>query len=189
MGAFVGGCIDNLTALINKLTGVIDFVKNFFAGGWREAWESVKSIFSNVWNSIKSIARSALSAIVSPINNIISGINKVSSSVGIKAIPTIEIPQFAEGATVCRPTLAVVGEGSDPETIVPHNNKPRSRRLLASAAAGVGMKIGKGNSYTYAPVIYANNAQGVKEVLADDFERFKEYMRRMLDDDDREVFA
>lgn len=189
MGAFVGGCIDNLTALINKLTGVINFVKNFFAGGWREAWESVKSIFFNVWNSIKSIARSALSAIVSPINNIISGINKVSSAVGIKAIPTIEIPQFAEGATVSRPTLAVVGEGSDPETIVPHNNKPRSRRLLANAAAGVGMKIGKGNSYTYAPVIYANNAQGVKEVLADDFERFKEYMRRMLDDDDREVFA
>lgn len=189
IGTFVGGCIDNLTALINKLTGVINYVKNFFAGGWREAWESVKSIFSNVWNSIKSIARSALSAIITPINNIISGINKVSSVVGIKAIPTIAVPQFAEGATVSRPTLAVVGEGSDPETIVPHNNKPRSRRLLANAAAGVGMSLGKGNSYTYAPVIYANNVQGVKEALADDFERFKEYMRQMLGDDDREVFA
>lgn len=189
VGAFVGASIGKLTEMINQLTGVINFVKNFFAGGWREAWESVKSIFTNVWDSIKIIARSALSAIVSPINNIISGINKVSSVVGIKAIPTIEIPQFAEGATVSRPTLAVVGEGRDPETIVPHNNKPRSRRLLANAAAGVGMKIGKGNSYTYAPVIYANNAQGVKEVLDDGFEKFKEYMDRYQSDDGREVFA
>lgn len=189
IGTYIGAVIDRATEWINKLTSVIEFVKNFFAGGWREAWENVKSIFSNVWNSIKDIARSALSAIVKPINNIISGINKVSSVVGIKAIPTIEIPQFAEGATVTKPTLALIGEGRDDETIVPHNNKPRSRRLLENAAAGVGMRIGKGNSYTYAPVIYANNVQGIKEILAEDFERFKEYMNRLIDDDGREVFA
>ncbi|MGN0337898.1 MAG: hypothetical protein ACI4EE_10435 [Lachnospiraceae bacterium] len=188
-GKFIGDVIDNITGIITCLTGVIDYLNYFFAGGWVNVWEGIKSTFTNVWNSIKSVARFALSAIVKPINNIISGINKITSVVGIKAIPTIEIPQFAEGATVSRPTLAVVGEGSDPETIVPHNNKPRSRRLLANAAAGVGMSIGKGNSYTYAPVIYANNVQGVKEALADDFERFKEYMRQMLGDDDREVFA
>lgn len=188
-GKFIGDVIDNITGIITCLTGVIDYLNYFFAGGWVNVWEGIKSTFTNVWNSIKSVARSALSAIITPINNIISGINKVSSAVGIKAIPTIAVPQFAEGATVSRPTLAVVGEGSDPETIVPHNNKPRSRRLLANAAAGVGMSIGKGNSYTYAPVIYANNVQGVKEALADDFERFKEYMRQMLGDDDREVFA
>lgn len=188
-GTIIGDVIDNISGIIACLTGVIDYLNYFFAGGWVNVWEGIKSTFINVWNSIKSVAHSALSAIVKPINNIISGINKVSGVVGIKAIPTIEIPQFAEGATVSRPTLAVVGEGSDPETIVPHNNKPRSRRLLANAAAGVGMSLGKGNSYTYAPIIYANNVQGVKEELADDFERFKEYMRRMLGDDDREVFA
>lgn len=189
VGTLIGGVIDRITGIITCLTGVIDYLNNFFAGGWVRVWDGIKSTFQNVWSSIQSAAHSALSAIVSPINSIISGINKVSSVVGIQAIPSIEIPQFAVGATVSRPTLAVVGEGSDPETIVPHNNKPRSRRLLADAAAGVGMKFGKGNSYTYAPVIYANNVQGVKEALADDFERFKEYMRQMLDDDDREVFA
>ena len=188
-GSFIGDLIDNITGIITCLTGVIDYLNYFFAGGWVNVWERIKSTFTNVWNSIKSVARSALSAIISPINSIIGGINKVSSAVGIQAIPTIEVPKFAEGATVTRPTLAVVGEGRDPETIVPHNNKPRSRRLLANAAAGVGMSIGKGNSYTYAPVIYANNVQGVKEVLADDFERFKAYMKQMLGDDDREVFA
>lgn len=188
-GSFIGDLIDNITGIITCLTGVIDYLNYFFAGGWVNVWERIKSTFTNVWNSIKSVARSALSAIISPINSIIGGINKVSSAVGIQAIPTIEVPQFAEGATVTRPTLAVVGEGHDPETIVPHNNKPRSRRLLENAAAGVGMSMGKGDSYTYAPVIYANNVQGVKEVLADDFERFKVYMKQMLGDDDREVFA
>ena len=188
-GLFIGDLIDNITGIITCLTGVIEYLNYFFAGGWVNVWNGIKSTFINVWNSIKSVARSALAGIIKPINSIISGINKVSSAVGIAAIPTIEVPQFADGATVTKPTLAVVGEGSDPETIVPHNDKPRSRRLLANAAAGVGMSLGKGNSYTYAPVIYANNVQGVKEALADDFERFKEYMRQMLGDDDREVFA
>lgn len=188
-GVIIGDVIDNVTGIITCLTGLIDYLNNFFAGGWREAWEGVKSTFSNVWSSIKNIARSALSAIVRPINNIISGINHISGTIGIKAIPMIEIPQFAAGETVSRPTLAMVGEGSDPETIVPHNNKPRSRRLLATAAAGVGMKLGGGNSYTYAPIIYANNAQGVKEVLDDGFEKFKEYVERNNKDNDREVFA
>lgn len=188
-GIIVGDFLGVIQNVINILMSVIDFVRNVFTGNWSGAWESVRSIFAGVWSSMKGIAHAALTAIISPINAIIGGINKVSGAVGIKEIPTIEIPQFAEGATVSRPTLAVVGEGSDAETIVPHNNKPRSRRLLANAAAGVGMKIGKGNSFTYAPVIYANNTRGVKEMLDDDFERFKEYMNRLLSDDDREVFA
>lgn len=188
-GVIIGDVIDRVTGIITCLTGLIDYLNNFFAGGWVNVWEKIKSTFSNVWSSIKSIARSALSAIVKPINNIISGINHISGTIGIKAIPTIEIPRFAAGETVSRPTLAMVGEGNDPETIVPHNNKPRSRRLLATAAAGVGMKLGGGNSYTYAPIIYANNAQGVKEVLDDGFEKFKEYVERNNKDNDREVFA
>ena len=188
-GVIVSDFIGVITNVINILTNLLSFIGNVFTLNWSGAWENIKAIFINAIGSLGGIVHAALTAIVSPINAIIGGINKVSSAVGIKAIPTIEIPQFAEGATVSRPTLAVVGEGNDPETIVPHNNKPRSRRLLATAAAGVGMSLGKGNSYTYAPVIYANNVQGIREALADDFERFKEYMRQMLGDDGREVFA
>ena len=188
-GSIIGDFIGVIENIVNILTGIIDFVTNVFTGNWEGAWESIKSIFSNVWGAIKGVAHAALTAVVSPINAIIGGINKVSGAVGIPAIPTIEIPEFAEGTTVTRPTLAVVGEGSDPETIVPHNNKPRSRQLLANAAAGVGVPIGKGNSYTYAPIIYANNANDVKEALDDDFERFKQYMDRYNNDEGREVFA
>ena len=188
-GSIIGDFIGVIENIVNILTGIIDFVTNVFTGNWEGAWESIKSIFSNVWGAIKGVAHAALTAVVSPINAIIGGINKVSGAVGIPAIPTIEIPEFAEGTTITRPTLAVVGEGSDPETIVPHNNKPRSRQLLANAAAGVGVPIGKGNSYTYAPIIYANNANDVKEALDDDFERFKQYMDRYNNDEGREVFA
>lgn len=188
-GVIIGNFLGVIQNVLNILTGVIDFVRNVFAGNWAAAWENVKSIFSNAWSAMKGIAHAALTAILSPVNAIIGGINKVAGAVGAATIPTLEIPQFASGATVSRPTLAVVGEGRDPETIVPHNNTPRSRRLLANAAAGVGMRIGRGNSYTYAPVIYANNAKGVREVLDDGFERFKEYVERREKDNDREVFA
>lgn len=188
-GSIIGDFIGVIANIVNILTGIIDFVTNVFKRNWEGAWESIKSIFSNVWGVIKGVAHAALTELVFPINAIIGGINKVSGAVGIPAMPTIEIPEFAEGTTVTRPTLAVVGEGSDPETIVPHNNKPRSRQLLANAAAGVGVPIGKGNSYTYAPTIYANNATDVKEALDDDFERFKEYMDRYNNDEGREVFA
>lgn len=188
-GVIIGNFLGVIQNVLNILTGVINFVRNVFAGNWAAAWENVKSIFSNAWSAMKGIAHAALTAILSPVNAIIGGINKVAGAVGAATIPTLEIPQFASGATVSRPTLAVVGEGRDPETIVPHNNTPRSRRLLANAAAGVGMRIGRGNSYTYAPVIYANNAKGVREVLDDGFERFKEYVERREKDNDREVFA
>lgn len=188
-GSIIGDFIGVIANIVNILTGIIDFVTNVFKRNWEGAWESIKSIFSNVWGVIKGVAHAALTELVFPINAIIGRINKVSGAVGIPAIPTIEIPEFAEGTTVTKPTLAVVGEGSDPETIVPHNNKPRSRQLLANAAAGVGVPIGKGNSYTYAPTIYANNTTDVKKALDDDFERFKEHMDRYNNDEGREVFA
>lgn len=189
IGEVIGAAIDIITALIEKLTSAIEWLQTNFADTWNSIWSGVGSFFTGIWDTLKSTVRTVLQGIVAPINAIIGGINKVSGAVGIPAIPTIEIPEFAEGTTVTRPTLAVVGEGSDPETIVPHNNKPRSRQLLANAAAGVGVPIGKGNSYTYAPTIYANNATDVKEALDDDFERFKEYMDRYNNDEGREVFA
>lgn len=188
IGGFVGACVTRVTQLVDGLNNVLNFVRYVFTDGWRDAWEGIRTVFTSVWDTMKNVARSALSAVISPINNIISGINGVSAVVGIKAIPEIQLPQFAKGATITRPTVAVVGEGGDPETIVPHNNKPRSRRLLASAAAGVGMKLG-GDTYTYAPVIYARDTKGVREALDDGFERFKEYMDRYRSNKDREVFA
>lgn len=189
IGTVIGAVIDIVTGFINKLTGVIGWLQNNFVAGWNAIWSGIGSFFTGIWNGLKSVVRTVLQGLVSPINAIIKGINKISGVVGIKAIPTIEIPKFAEGATVTSPTLAVVGEGKDPETIVPHNNKPRSRQLLARAAAGVGMSMGGSREYTYAPVIYANDAKGVKEVLDDDFERFKEFMERYDREEGREVFA
>lgn len=188
IGTIIGGVIGIVTSLIEKLTGVITWLQSNFVNTWTSIWSGIGSFFSGIWTGIKNTVRTVLQGLVSPINGIIKGINKISSVAGIKAIPTIEIPQFAEGDTVTRPTLAVVGEGDDPETIVPHNNKPRSRMLLAQAAAGVGAKVGGGSTYTYAPVIYAGSAQGVKEVLDEDFERFRENMERFRDDEDRERF-
>ena len=78
---------------------------------------------------------------------------------------------LAKGATVNNPTLAMIGEAG-PETVVPHNNKPRSRALLAQAAAGVGVTGGGDTYISFSPVIHGgdNIKQQISEA-EDEFER------------------
>lgn len=42
-------------------------------------------------------------------------------STGMATASALSIPKFAKGGTVSRPTLALIGENKEPETVVPHN--------------------------------------------------------------------
>lgn len=180
---YVSGFLDILSAVISFVTGV-------FTTNWSDCFNNVASIFISIWDSIKQVAHDTLQSMVSPLNCLIGGVNTITSVVGIKAIPQITIPEFAEGGTLNKATLLIAGEGKDSETIVPHNNKPRSVALLNEAAKGVGRSVGsKIYQITYAPVIHALDVSGVKDELEEDFNKFKEFMSRYNDEDEREVFA
>ena len=179
-------------SVINVFTGLITFLSGVFSGSWQKVWEGVGSIFSAVWNGLKSIAIGAVNAVISVLNWFIgvynNTIGKLGSLVGAKiTIEPIEYLALAKGMTVTQPTLAMIAEGGDAETVVPHNNRPRSRQLAMEAARGTGLPIG-GNTYTFAPVIYANDATGVKQVLDDKYEQFKEWAETMTAQDRRLAF-
>ncbi|MBN1469432.1 MAG: hypothetical protein JW924_11970 [Fusobacteriaceae bacterium] len=53
--------------------------------------------------------------------------------------PQGNIPKFAVGGVVDRPTYALVGEGKEKETIIPHNRSKRSIALLEYTAKAMGM--------------------------------------------------
>lgn len=176
--------------LFDILTNLGLFVVNVLTGNFAAAFGNLANIVKAAWDGIKAVVHAGLVAIVSPINALIEGANKAIGVFKGKKIPKIEIPAFAQGATVSEPTLAWVGEGRDKETIIPHNNSPRSRALLAEAERGVyGSSGGKKEmSFVYAPVI--NGAgDSIKAELLEDYERFKEWMQRYKEEDDREVFA
>ena len=106
------------------------------------------------------------------------------------------IPGFATGGIVNSPTLAMIGEGGYSEAVIPLNNDVNSLNLwektgrLIGAYENTGSQSSYNNEFkfTYAPVVTASNAEGVKEVLENDarmkYEEFKAYFDRY----EREMF-
>ena len=115
----------NIKAIFSNIIGFID---NVFSGNWSAAWGNVVSIFGNVFGELANIAKAPINAVISVINMVLSKINEMKISipdwvpgVGGKTlgfnIP--QIPMLATGGIATAPTLAMVGEGGEPEAVLP----------------------------------------------------------------------
>ena len=118
-------CWANIQAIFSNIIGFID---NVFSGNWSAAWQNIVNIFGNVFGMIGNLAKAPINVVISAINWVLSKINSISVTipdwvpgVGGKTlgfnIPTI--PALASGGVATGPTLAMVGEGSEPEAILP----------------------------------------------------------------------
>jgi len=184
-----------IEGLVSVFQGIIDFLVNIFSIDWERVWRSIASVFKGIWDGMVAVVKICINLIIGIINGLLTAWNATLGEVGdwigvnIKIQP---IAYLAEGATIRRPTLAMVGEGGDTETVVPHNNKARSRMLAAEAVAGTGMSLGNHVQVSYSPTINAAPGTDMKElqkVLESDFERFAEWWRRMQEGEGRLSFA
>lgn len=188
--AVVASVIASVNAKINSIRAVflsIAAALTNFLGKWKSVFNTMKSIVSNVIGSIRAKIQSVTSVFSSlgtKISNIFSKIGKLKDKAS-----SVKVPGYSTGGTVSRPTLAMVGEGKYTETIIPHNDSPRSRSLLATAAKGMGVNLGGGNTYVFSPTIYAQNPENIVEKLEESYERFKAFMEQYRDEEDREVFV
>mgnify|MGYP005834764063 CR=1 FL=1 len=123
----VGNAINTIAGVLGGifkiLGGVIDFITGIFTGNWSKAWEGIKSIFGGIWDSIGSILKGVLNGIISAVNVVIRGLNKLKVPdwvpvIGGSGINIPEIPMLASGGVVNHPTLAMVGEAG-PEAVIP----------------------------------------------------------------------
>ncbi len=170
---FIDGLIQLFTGLFNTLTGnMVKFgfdLMNAFATGIINAYGFIKSAIRGIpligpliaggLDVVDSFAKGIVNAISNAVGGISSGISK-----GFKGL---NIPGFAEGGIVNRPTLAMVGEAG-PEAIIPLSGG-------ASYSGGVGSTV-------YAPQVslnaVINNELDIKEVaeqvnryLVEDYKR------------------
>ena len=117
-----------IQSVIGILTNLIEFVTNVFSGNWSAAWQNIVNIFGNVFGMIVNLAKVPINAVISAINWVLSKINSISVTipdwvpgVGGKTlgfnIPTI--PALAAGGVATAPTLAMIGEGGEPEAVMP----------------------------------------------------------------------
>jgi len=98
-----------------------------FVGLFTKIADIVKAPFLAVVNFIKGIFNNVLSTIGKGVNGAIGIVNRLISAFNrlptpnIPLIPQMTVPQFAKGGVVNGPTLAMVGEGGEPEYIIPQS--------------------------------------------------------------------
>lgn len=187
--SFIGSIITN--ALL-YFQGLIDFITGVFSGNWSLAWQGIVEMFSSIFNTIVDIAKAPINTIIDMINGAISGLNSLGSislpdvlgggSIGIN-LP--ELPQFATGGFTNVPSIC--GEDG-PEAIIPlKRNNPRSVSLLNQTAKAIGSDESQSNGHTFvfAPKIYGNVDNNMINLIAQQFEEFKDYVLDTLEEERR----
>jgi hypothetical protein len=111
----------------NALKAMVDGIKSLFSG----LAQALAAPFTAAANMIKGVVNGIIGGIergingaISALNRMIAGANAALSRLGLPTIPTlptVTLPRFAEGGVVNGPTVAMVGEGGEPEYIVPQS--------------------------------------------------------------------
>ena len=101
----------------------------------------------------------------------------------------VKAAQNSLGGTYSKPLLTWVAEGKHTETIVPHNNSPRSQALALEAVKGTGVSVG-GNTFVFSPTVYAGGMSEtqLRGIMADLMEDFKAKMSAYTHNEERLAF-
>lgn len=193
----------NFPLLSAYFANIIDFVQNVFAGNWSAAWDNIVAIFGNVFGMIVNLAKAPINGVISAINWVLEKINSISVTipdwvpgVGGKTlgfnIPTI--PALAAGGIATAPTLAQIGEGGEPEAVLPLSKlaalldewtKPKP-----TPGGGTG---GGGETIVFSPVFNFYGGTPSREEAEEagriSFAEFKKLYRQMKAEEKRKQFS
>ena len=190
--------------VITNLTNLIEFITNVFSGNWSAAWQNVVNIFGSVFGMIVNLAKVPINAVISAINWVISKINSISVTIpdwvpGVGGttlgfnIPTI--PALAAGGVATAPTLAMIGEGGEPEAVMPLSKlaelldewtKPKPQ------GGGGGQGVGGGDHIVWSPVFnfYGHTTkEEAAEAARMSFAEFKKLYKQMKAEERRKSFS
>ena len=208
LGAYLQGWWESIQAAVDNVKAIfqniIDFISNVFSGNWSAAWQNIVNIFGNLFGMIVNLAKAPINGVISAINWVLSKINSISVTipdwvpgVGGKTlgfnIPTI--PQLAEGGVATSPTLAEIGEGGEPEAVMPlsklaalldeYTKKPKP------TGGADGQEGGGGETIVFSPVLnfYGKaDREEVEESTRISFEEFKRLYKRLKAEERRKKF-
>lgn len=111
-------------------SGLIDFVAGTFTGDWSRAWKGVVNVFGGIMNTLGSVIKGPLNAVISMINWAIDGLNSISVTIP-KWVPGMggrhfgisipKIPYLAKGGTLLD-GMAMVAEAG-PELLIQQGSR------------------------------------------------------------------
>ena len=102
IGPAIDWLCDKIEAAKEPFQKFIDFIRDFFVGGWKDAWQAVKDFFGNIWEGITNFFKDRINQNIDTMNWFIRGLNKVQipdwvPGVGGKGINIKEIPRLKVG--------------------------------------------------------------------------------------------
>jgi hypothetical protein len=136
MGKMIKGLYDGAVSLFGKLGDAI-----------QAPFKSAIDWIRGALNSLLRSAGQAVNSFVAGVNQLIAGVNRAASLVNLPQLPylpQVNIPQFATGAYVTGPTVAQVGEGGQPEYVIPANRMAAASQAFLQGARGVDVVNGRG---------------------------------------------
>lgn len=202
----LGSALQSIAAIVQNVMqifqGLIDFITGVFTGNWSQAWNGIKSIFSGAVGGLGEIIKAPLRAVVSAVNTVIGGLNKLKvpdwvPGIGGKGINIPQIPGFVNG-TVRTPDTFIAGENG-PELITGaanrsvftaaqtgqiFNNMAQAQDLNTASNVNAGA-IGAGTitiHVTNNPTVNVKGGEtdGIKEQLQQYDEEFLEKIRQII---------
>ena len=159
---YEGSIKPTIDGIKTTFQGLISFISGVFSGDWTKAWEGAKTSFSGCFQALPEFAKGPLNLVISLANKAIAGLNSLGSFTVPDWVPGVggksmginipQIPMLASGGIATGPSLAMVGEGREPEAILSLS------RLGGMMGAG-----GPSISVNFSPVIQITGAGAVRE--------------------------
>ena len=155
--------------LRDPISDMLSWLSQTFRGPFEAVVNFIRGIFNGLLQSIENGINGAIGAV----NRLIGAYNSLPVRVGtLPYVPTVDIPQFAQGGVVDRPTLAMVGEGGEREYIIPESKMAAaSARYLSGGRGDAVLSGGAGNSIINIRTGPVMSAQGQQWVTMADLER------------------
>ena len=140
IASWISTTVEDVKGVFNS---IISFISNTFSGAWRRAWEGIRSIFSSIFQGIASLFKSPINTVISGINRFLSGLNGIKIPdwvplVGGKSFHINTIPYLAKGGVLERGQTGFL-EGDGAEAVVPLEN---NRRWIHAVAQDMDSAMG-----------------------------------------------
>jgi TP901 family phage tail tape measure protein len=166
--AFQSAVVDPIKSAWQSLQDWLSGIVQGAASAVSNAFQSIAGGILGAFRGIVGTVGRIINSIIDAINRFIQGVNTVRNAVGLSSISTISnvsIPTFAKGGFVKRATLAVVGEGGEPEYIVPESKMAAaSANYLAGARGDSVLAAGPAVMAAAAPSAVAGGTGGPAQI-------------------------
>ena len=164
------------------ITRAFSGVASFFSGIWRTITGVFTTIGTSIANAISGAVKSGINGVISLIENTINSaiglingaislINKIPG-VSVNKVSRLSLPRLAKGGIVDSATVAMIGEGSSSEAVIPLDElwKRLDKMTASITGAGGGSPIVV-NVYGAEGQSVASLAEAVRNVLIQEEKR------------------